>query len=1132
MEFTGTAQQQKEKTGNLIKDGAQRAGRKDFICRNTTCVLVEDDNGNELCAGGEGDGDELSASREDDRGRSSGAGDSDGDEFPDTEQGSGQANGATAALQNEDFFDTLSFHNTHFAGTDHGPTPGTSQMRPLQFSSVGPPLSLYLSCLQTFASSTAAATKIQRMNCSPKAALTSLTALKQLRMQLELVLPWSAAVCFGRRSDFATYPATHPATSWGKANPQKRNAWLDPQASHDALYLPKPAAREMAGEDDPTPKALEGSKLPNRTGRHRHPSLLRSRCWALHRKGLFARRRAFTQVRQPSIPAPELQVVQDEVGEVRTIEDSTQMQHIIIAYFARWTASELASQPHRLGLRISHLCTSEAQVGVCIIRNSVRQTPERKNRWTAFSVFSGKEGWRSEGIQAGGLNSARGVHRRLLDTDEHCEGASAARERNHVMLHWGIKNDSSLPIHEALRPATCDHAKANPTRWVFASSSAYMTEKAQKAGATGIPESHGYFDYIVDGLRTTFERMKKAPVAVIPLPATNVLSYASVLLRNVPLHTPDELIADRTWATRSANHSQERDRAHLDGGAIHDMTNAAIGMQIKTQDHPHTAPINTRSPADGTGIFIANHKSTQAATNATLRRSEEEWKKRGNEKRNCAGQTRTGSIKVPDDWTEVVNGLTKDHLESGCQDGAHQHQRLGLIAPPSQLDLLRATLALLALPTSGNNHQDNPWLDSKQLCTARGDLQFWASFVHLQGSRKVRSEINKHALQPRPQRKLSEASSTISPSPTQPPMLPTKLICHHAPQAYWSFWGIGLEEIDTWSHLSGHVSCARHYIGVDVLATKARVNVIASRTTMSENTVHKRLDLAAFLWFLFKAQQTSYTIEFADVELQHNLCHLPGSPFLLAYDYAILSCLECRANLSKLFYHEQVCAGNWNLIKLKAIGSLLPEALQSAVQENLYTSNWGSDAITNNSSARVMELYLDQSEKRKCNILKLESEHDRTIIPPSKPICVSDRGQSPFLGYSGNKHQFQQTKLPSLCTKGGLGALSTGQWSRGRPRCGCRSRPLMYMPPPNLDAGGLGRVYNLTACLSMNRAEDSHVSLLPNFKREVRGWPVYIAVVFLYANKESFSCPLLSGLQRLLLHIAPLLISDSYNETG
>jgi hypothetical protein len=43
------------------------------------------------------------------------------------------------------------------------------------------------------------------------------------------------------------------------------------------------------------------------------------------------------------------------------------------------------------------------------IRGSVRTTPEGAIRWTSFSIYHGEERWRSEGVQIGGIRSARGV---------------------------------------------------------------------------------------------------------------------------------------------------------------------------------------------------------------------------------------------------------------------------------------------------------------------------------------------------------------------------------------------------------------------------------------------------------------------------------------------------------------------------------------------------------------------------------------------------------------------------------------------------------------------------------------------------------------------------------------------------
>lgn len=39
----------------------------------------------------------------------------------------------------------------------------------------------------------------------------------------------------------------------------------------------------------------------------------------------------------------------------------------------------------------------------------VQMTPEGEVRWTTSSLYDGEERWRSEGIQIGGIKSARGV---------------------------------------------------------------------------------------------------------------------------------------------------------------------------------------------------------------------------------------------------------------------------------------------------------------------------------------------------------------------------------------------------------------------------------------------------------------------------------------------------------------------------------------------------------------------------------------------------------------------------------------------------------------------------------------------------------------------------------------------------
>lgn len=43
------------------------------------------------------------------------------------------------------------------------------------------------------------------------------------------------------------------------------------------------------------------------------------------------------------------------------------------------------------------------------VKGTARLTKEGEVRWTTFSIFHGVERWRSEGVQIGGVRSARGV---------------------------------------------------------------------------------------------------------------------------------------------------------------------------------------------------------------------------------------------------------------------------------------------------------------------------------------------------------------------------------------------------------------------------------------------------------------------------------------------------------------------------------------------------------------------------------------------------------------------------------------------------------------------------------------------------------------------------------------------------
>ncbi|RMY57023.1 hypothetical protein D0865_03337 [Hortaea werneckii] len=56
------------------------------------------------------------------------------------------------------------------------------------------------------------------------------------------------------------------------------------------------------------------------------------------------------------------------------------------------------------------------------IRGTVQQTPAGDIRWTTFSIFHGEERWRSEGIQVGGLRSARGILGNWFDRDYDVHG--------------------------------------------------------------------------------------------------------------------------------------------------------------------------------------------------------------------------------------------------------------------------------------------------------------------------------------------------------------------------------------------------------------------------------------------------------------------------------------------------------------------------------------------------------------------------------------------------------------------------------------------------------------------------------------------------------------------------------------
>lgn len=67
------------------------------------------------------------------------------------------------------------------------------------------------------------------------------------------------------------------------------------------------------------------------------------------------------------------------------------------------------------------------------IKGTVRLTPQGEVRWTTFSVFRGEERWKSEGIQIGGVRSARGVLGFWFDKDldEHGPAGPTAFWKSH-----------------------------------------------------------------------------------------------------------------------------------------------------------------------------------------------------------------------------------------------------------------------------------------------------------------------------------------------------------------------------------------------------------------------------------------------------------------------------------------------------------------------------------------------------------------------------------------------------------------------------------------------------------------------------------------------------------------------------
>ncbi|KAL8812245.1 MAG: hypothetical protein Q9200_001186 [Gallowayella weberi] len=78
------------------------------------------------------------------------------------------------------------------------------------------------------------------------------------------------------------------------------------------------------------------------------------------------------------------------------------------------------------------------------IRGTVRSTPAGEVRWTTFSVFHGEERWRSEGIQLGGVQAARGVLGYWFDKDFDEYGPAGPT------AFWKVSNDTDYNVKDSL----------------------------------------------------------------------------------------------------------------------------------------------------------------------------------------------------------------------------------------------------------------------------------------------------------------------------------------------------------------------------------------------------------------------------------------------------------------------------------------------------------------------------------------------------------------------------------------------------------------------------------------------------------------------------------------------------------
>ncbi|AEO67048.1 uncharacterized protein THITE_2064207 [Thermothielavioides terrestris NRRL 8126] len=96
------------------------------------------------------------------------------------------------------------------------------------------------------------------------------------------------------------------------------------------------------------------------------------------------------------------------------------------------------------------------------LRGTVRVTPEGEVRWTSYSIFDGEERWKSEGIQLGGIRSARGVVGTWFDKDFNPQGPCGPTAFWKISDRQFAGEDGSQVLLEDLFPLIADDMQEDP----------------------------------------------------------------------------------------------------------------------------------------------------------------------------------------------------------------------------------------------------------------------------------------------------------------------------------------------------------------------------------------------------------------------------------------------------------------------------------------------------------------------------------------------------------------------------------------------------------------------------------------------------------------------------------------------